>query len=93
MRSQFICRLYYEGQSKPPNGLGGKKVISRIESVGRRVLITNGNSHPMTRSLTQKNVKVMYSVFCPVFNQLQKVLMEKAGCKKRACECQALKEI
>lgn len=83
MRSQFIYRLYYEGQSITPNGLGRKKVISQVEGVGRCVLITNGNSHPMTRSSTQKNVKVMYSVFYPVFNQLQKVLMEKADCKKK----------
>lgn len=68
MGSLLICRLCYEGQSKPP--MGWKKVISLIRSVGRSVLITNGNVHPMTRASIQKNVKLIYSVFCPVFNQL-----------------------
>lgn len=78
---------------KPQRAVEEKEVISLIGGVGRSVLITNGNIHPMTRNLTHKNVKVMYSVFCPVFNQLQKVLMKRADCKKRTCECQMLKEI
>lgn len=92
MESQLICRLYYEGQSKPPMNWGGG-VISMIGGVGRNVFIKNGNIRSMTRDSTQKNVKVMYSAFCPVFNQLQKVLMEEADCKIRTCECQMLKDI
>lgn len=70
MGSLLICRLCYEGQNKPQWARGEKKVISSTGGVGRSVLITNSNIRSMTRALIQKNVKLMYSVFCLVFNQL-----------------------
>lgn len=46
------------------------QVILLIASVGKSVLITNGNSTPVTRASIQKNATLMCSIFCPVFNQL-----------------------
>lgn len=89
--SVLICRLWYEGQSKSP--WAELQLILLIGSVGKSVLITNGNSQPVTRASIQKNVRLMYSVFCPVSNQLWKVLMEETACEKRTCECQMLKEV
>lgn len=61
--------------------------------MGKSVLITNGNSHPVTRASIQKNARLMHSVFCPVSNQLWKVLMEETTCEERTCECQMLKDV
>lgn len=69
------------------------QLILLIGSVDKSVLITNGNSHPVTRASIQKNARLMHSVFCPVSNQLWKVLMEETACEERTCECQMLKDV
>lgn len=42
------------------------KVILLTGSVSKSLLITNGNSHPLTRVLIQKKSRLMYSTFWPV---------------------------